>query len=267
MAFAHRGGAAHSPENSWRAFEYAAGLGYTYLETDARSTSDGALVAFHDATLDRATDMRGEVSKMTYRQVSAARVAGKEPIPLIEDLLGSFPAARFNIDLKDAGTVDPIVAALKRTGAWDRVCITSFAGRRLLEAQRKLDRPVCIAVTPAAMVALRYLGVPGRAIATRLAECGAQCAQVPKRIATREFIRRSHELGLQVHVWTLNTRAEIERALALGADGVMTDQVDLLRTILTERGQWHARLGATADATADATVEGQEAEGQSGILR
>ena len=65
---------------------------------------------------------------------------------------------------------------------------------------------------------------------------------MPPQIATREFIRRSHQLGLQVHVWTLNTRAAIERALDLGADGVMTDEVELLRDILTERGQWHPRV-------------------------
>ena len=45
-----------------------------------------------------------------------------------------------------------------------------------------------------------------------------------------------------MHVWTLNTRAEIERALDLGADGVMTDDVVLLRDILAERGQWHPRV-------------------------
>jgi glycerophosphoryl diester phosphodiesterase len=239
IAFAHRGGAAPNPENSWRAFDYAARLGYAYLETDARSTSDGALIAFHDATLDRVTDARGEVSKMTSRQLSSVRVAGTEPIPLIEDLLGSFPDVRFNIDLKDSGTVGPLAGVLRRTGAWDRVCVTSFNARRLLAAQRRLDRPVCLAVTPAAFTAVRYLGHPGKAMAARLARSGAQCAQVPMRIATRGFIRRAHELGLQVHVWTVNTRAGIERVLDLGADGVMTDEIALLRDILTERGQWH----------------------------
>jgi glycerophosphoryl diester phosphodiesterase len=244
LAFAHRGGAAHNPENSLRAFDGAARLGYTHLETDARSTADGALVAFHDATLDRATDMAGEVSKLTYRQLSAARIEGTEQIPLIEDVLGSFPGLRFNIDLKDGGTIEPLVVALRRTLAWDRVCIASLSGKRLLEAQRRLDRPVCLALPPAAIVALRYLGLPGKTLAASLARLGVQAAQVPQCIATRTFIRRAHELGLQVHMWTLNTRAEIERALDLGADGVMTDETTLLRDILAERGQWNPAVAA-----------------------
>jgi glycerophosphoryl diester phosphodiesterase len=244
LAFAHRGGAGPQPENSWRAFEYAAKLGYAYLETDARSTADGKLIAFHDAELDRATDRTGPVSGLSWREVSAARIGGTERIPLLEELIGGFPELRFNIDLKDEGTIAPLAAVLKRTAAWDRVCVTSFSGARLLAAQRLLDRPVCLAVTPAAIVAMRYLGRPGQAMARRLVRSGARCAQVPLRIATREFIRRAHQVGLDVHVWTLNTREEIERVLDLGADGVMTDDVVLLRDILAGRGQWHPRVAA-----------------------
>lgn len=244
LAFAHRGGAAHNPENSWPAFEYAARLGYAYLETDARSTADGRLIAFHDAELGRVTDRTGQVRQLAWKEVSAARINGTEEIPLLEDLLGTFPQLRFNVDLKDEGTIGPLAGALKRTAAWDRVCVTSFSGARLLAAQRSLDHPVCLAVTPAAIAALRYLGFCGKGMARGLARSGALCAQVPRQIATRGFIGRSHALGLDVHVWTLNTRPEIERALDLGADGVMTDDVVLLRDVLAERGQWHPRVPA-----------------------
>ena len=193
LAFAHRGGAARQPENTLPAFDHAARLGYAYLETDARSTADGKLIAFHDADLNRATDRAGQVGKLPWREVSAARVGGAEPIPLLEDVLGTFPDLRFNIDLKDAGAIGSLAGVLKRTGAWARVCISSFSGGRLIAAQRSLDRPVCLAVTPAAIVALRYLGRPGSALSRRLFRSGALCAQVPPRIATRDFIGRAHQ--------------------------------------------------------------------------
>jgi glycerophosphoryl diester phosphodiesterase len=244
LAFAHRGGAAHNPENTWAAFEYAVRLGYAYLETDTHATADGKLIAFHDAGLDRVTDRTGQVCRLPWRQVAAAKINGTESIPLLEDLLGTFPELRFNIDLKGPGSVEPLNGVLKRTGAWDRVCVTSFSGKRLLATQHSLDQPVCLAVTPAVIVAVRYAGLPGRALARRLTRSGAQCAQVPRRIVTREFIRRARVLGLDVHAWTLNSREEIERVLDLGADGVMTDDIVLLRDILTERGQWHPRVTA-----------------------
>src|SRR5579863_8935553 len=97
LAFAHRGGAAHQPENSWLAFEYAARLGYSYLETDARSTAHGKLIAFHDADLGRVSDRTGQLRQLTWKEVPAARIGGSAEIPLLEDVIGSFPGLRVNI--------------------------------------------------------------------------------------------------------------------------------------------------------------------------
>ena len=246
-AFAHRGGAAHAPENSWTAFEHAVKLGYSYLETDARATSDGKLMAFHDRTLDRVTDGSGPIGSRTYRDVSALRVAGSEPIPLIEDLLGAWPDARFNIDLKDEPGIALLAEVLRRTGAWDRVCVTSFSGSRLRTARGLLDRPVCMATSPAVIAAVRYtIGAATRGrqpglLARRLAQWQVRCAQVPGKVASASFVRRAHALGLDVHVWTINDRAEMSRLLDLGADGIMTDDISTLREVLIERGQWHPR--------------------------
>ncbi len=246
-AFAHRGGPAHAPENTWTAFERAVKLGYAYLETDARATSDGKLMAFHDRTLDRVTDASGPIGSRTYREVSALRVAGSEPIPLIEDLLGGWPDVRFNIDLKDDPGITLLAGVLRRTGAWDRVCVTSFSGSRLRAARGLLDRPVCMATSPAVIAAVRYTtgatsprrqaGLLGR----RLAQWQVRCAQVPGWMTSGSFVRRAHALGLDVHVWTINDRAEMSRLLDLGADGIMTDDIETLREVLIERGQWHPR--------------------------
>lgn len=241
IAFAHRGGAAHRPENSWAAFEHAIGLGYTHLETDARATADGILLAFHDRTLDRATDRTGRISRMPYAKVAGARVGGIEPIPLIEDLLCAWPGLRFNIDLKDVTAIRPMMDVLRRTGAWDRVCVTSFSARRLHAARALLDRPVCMSLSPAGVAALRLAGGVPRCtdvLAAKLARTGVHCAQVPLQVVTPSFIRSAHDAGLQVHVWTLNRREEMQRALDLGADGIMTDETVMLRNLLSGRGLW-----------------------------
>ena len=250
VAFAHRGGAAHAPENSWTAFGHAVELGYAYLETDARATSDGMLMAFHDRTLDRVTDASGPLNALPYREVKAVRVAGSEPIPLIEDLLGTWPDARFNIDLKDEPGISLLPGVLRRTGAWDRVCVTSFSGSRLRTARSLLDRPVCMTTSPAAIAAVRCSfsttprGPQARLLAGRLSRSQARCTQVPASLATEPFVRRAHALGLDVHVWTINDRADMIRFLDLGADGIMTDDIETLRDVLIERGQWHPRAGS-----------------------
>ncbi len=154
LAFAHRGGASHFPENSWKAFEHAVRLGYDYLETDAHATADGTVVAFHDKTLDRVTDGIGKIAELTAAQVAAARIDGTEPIPLLADLLTAWPAVRFNIDIKNAPAIAPLIEVLRVTNCWDRVCLTSFSGRRLDAARRLLPRPVCTATTPAGIGAI-----------------------------------------------------------------------------------------------------------------
>jgi len=120
LAFAHRGGAAHAPENSWRAFEHAVGLGYRYLETDLHATADGVLVAFHDKTLTRVCGQDGRVCRLSYAELSAARINGTEQIPVLEDLLTAWPDIRFNLDVKDAPAIAPLPDVLRRTNAWDR---------------------------------------------------------------------------------------------------------------------------------------------------
>jgi glycerophosphoryl diester phosphodiesterase len=238
LAFAHRGGAGHFPENSWKAFEHAVALGYAYLETDVHATSDGTVLAFHDKTLDRVTDATGRIAELTAAQVVKARIGGTEPIPLLADLLMAWPDVRFNIDVKDEPAIRPLVGVLRATNSWDRVCLTSFSGRRLDATRRLLPRPVCSATTPAGIGAIRA-GLPVKTLKSRFASRNVQCAQIPSSLATARFIAHAHAAGLQVHVWTVNEQAAMIRLLDLGADGIMTDQTEALRDVLIARGEWH----------------------------
>ena len=241
IAFAHRGGAGHFPENSWRAFEHAVKLGYAYLETDAHVTSDGTVVAFHDKTLDRVTDRTGAIARLPASEVAAARIDGTDPIPLLEDLLGAWPDVRFNIDVKDGPVAGPLADLIRRAAAWDRVCITSFSAVRLAATRRLLDRPVCMATSPVGAAGLRS-GLPGQLLLRSFARRSVRCAQLPVGMASAPLVGRAHAAGLQVHIWTVNDRDVMSSLLDLGVDGIMTDKTELLREVLIERRQWHPRV-------------------------
>jgi len=240
IAFAHRGGAAQFPENSWRAFEHALKLGYAYLETDTHATRDGVLVAFHDKTLDRVTDMTGAIAQLPATEIAAARIDGTEAVPLLAELLDAWPDVRFNIDVKDAPAVRPLAELIRRAAVWDRVCITSFSAARLRAVRRLLDRPVCMATSPVGAAALRS-ALPGRLLAGAFAARSVRCAQLPIGMATAPLIARAHAAGLQVHIWTVNDRELMTSLLDLGVDGIMTDKTELLRDVLIDRGEWHPR--------------------------
>jgi glycerophosphoryl diester phosphodiesterase len=248
IAFAHRGGAQGGPENSMPAFQHAIDLGFRYLETDVHATADGVLVAFHDHTLDRVTDRRGAIARMPYEHVAGARIGGVEPIPLLEDILGTWPDARVNIDIKETPAIAPLVKALHRTNAWRRVCITSFSTRRLIQLRARLPlftgQEVCTSLGPRGVVALRaksYGGPFDKLV--RLAATGVACAQVPYGLGrmpfvTESFVEQAHTLGLKVHAWTVNEAADMERLLDLGIDGIMTDELVTLRSVMTTKGLW-----------------------------
>ncbi|WP_028814020.1 glycerophosphodiester phosphodiesterase family protein [Streptomyces flavidovirens] len=239
LAFAHRGGAADGLENTATAFRRADAAGYRYFETDVHATADGRLVAFHDATLDRVTDRRGRISALSWNDVSRARVAGKEPLPLFEELLEEFPEARWNVDIKAESALAPLVGLIRRTGAWDRVCAGSFNESRVARAQRLAGPRLA---TSCGTTGVLGLWLRARALPAAVRR-SAVCAQVPEvqngiRVVDHRFVRTAHALGLQVHVWTVNDPGRMAALLDLGVDGIMTDHIDTLRTVLTERGAW-----------------------------
>ena len=251
IGLAHRGGwlidqrgqVRTDLENTAAAFEHAVRLGYRYLETDVRATADGVLVAFHDPVLDRVTDRSGAIATLPYAEVARARVGGSEPIPLLEDLLGSLPDARFNIDVKADSAVEPLRQALRRTNAWHRVCVGSFSQARLERVRRTFDRRVALSSGPVDVLRLRAASL--LPLLLPLARRDVSCVQIPVHyqgfpLVTRDLVAAAHRLGIHVHVWTINDPFLMERLLDAGVDGIITDTVTALRRILVDRGLWPA---------------------------
>ncbi len=239
IAFAHRGGAADGLENTVAQFRRAVELGYRYIETGVHATADGRLVAFHDSTLDRVTDGAGRIADLPWQDVRQARVGGREPVPLFEELLETFPEVRWNVDVKAEPALRPFLELIERTDAWGRVCVGSFSEARVLRAQRLAGPRLATSFGTRGVLSLRLRswGLPA---AVRRSAVAAQVpeAQSGVPVVDERFVRAAHARGLQVHVWTVNEPERMHRLLDLGVDGIMTDHIDTLRKVMEERGVW-----------------------------
>ena len=240
IAFAHRGGASDAPENTMPAFQRAIDLGYIYLETDVHVTRDGVLLAFHDDDLSRTCGRPGKISELDYAEVSQARVNGIEPIPLLEDLIATWPNTHINIDCKSDQALQPLETRLACGDLFERVCIGSFSDKRLNHLRETFGDKLCTSMGPREVTKLR-LGSWVRHVGKYQNVFAAQVpvSQGPLTIVDRKFIDAAHRADLQVHVWTIDDPIEMKRLLDLGVDGIMTDRPAILKQILQERNCWH----------------------------
>ena len=240
IAFAHRGGTSAAPENTLRSFADAISLGYRYIETDVHATKDGVLVAFHDNDLKRTCGEDRTIEGSTRAELASARIDGTDPIPLLDDLIDEWPDIRINIDCKADSALEPLISKLRERKILDRVCIGSFSDARLERVRSEFGDAVCTSMGPkevAKLVANSALRAPVSPTSHALA------AQIPVKqgpipVTTKRLVDRAHQLGIQVHVWTVDDPAEIARLLDLGVDGIMSDDTRALRDVFQARGHW-----------------------------
>ena len=252
IAFAHRGGGGEAPENTLAAFEAAVAMGYRYLETDVQLTRDGALLAFHDSSLDRLTDRVGRISGLSFAEVREAdagyafspdggltfpfRGTGVV-VPTLEELLTRWDDVYLNIDAKTNDTVAPLVALVSRLDAFNRVCIGSFSDRRVARIRALARGQICSSMGQVATATAYAVSRTGS-----MPRFHADCLQVPQRWGRlridARFVRAAHRAGLPVHVWTVDDEAQMGLLLDLGVDGIMTDRPRILKGVFEARGLW-----------------------------
>ncbi|SHJ91779.1 glycerophosphoryl diester phosphodiesterase [Pseudonocardia thermophila] len=249
-AYAHRGwhtGDLAGLENTFAAFSRAVEEGFTYLELDVHASLDGIAVVHHDSTLDRTTDGTGRVADFPAAELAEVKVGGREPIPLLEQVLADLPDTRVTIELKAAAAVTPVLTVLEKLDAWDRVCVGSYRESWLAAARASAGDRLCtsLAYTSA-------LGLRGRAWLDRLPgplsrlpslPVAGALAQLPHRygpvtVVDEAFLRTAHAGGREVHVWTIDDPAEMTHLLDIGVDGLLSDRPDVLREVLRARDAW-----------------------------
>lgn len=238
FGIAHQGGTDVAPGNTEAAFQHAASLGYRYIETDVQLTADGVLVVFHDDTLTPLTGASGTVGDHTWLEITELRVEGEHPIPRFTDIVERFPSVVFNVEPKTDAAVQSLIDVITDRDLRSRICVGSFSDRRVARVRDALGPDICTSPGPkgAAAAFVRALVGSSRPSVHAALQIPDSFFGVP--FTRRWLIERFHRQELQVHVWTVNDEATMRRLLDAGVDAVMSDEITVLKKVLTERDAW-----------------------------
>lgn len=245
MVVAHRGSSEALPEHTIGAYLRAIDEGADGLECDVRLTRDGHLVCIHDGRLDRVSNGTGKVSVRSLAELDALDFGGWHPHPdgkpaadlrtrvltldaLLSVAVDAGRPLRLFIETKHptryGGDVETaLVAALHRYGidaprASGQVDVTVMSFSTL--AVRRVRR-LAPGLETVFLVERVWAGVSTGRLPYRAQIFGPDLELVRVK---PDLVRRQHERGHRVFVWTVNEPADIDLVLDLGVDGIITDR-------------------------------------------
>ncbi len=230
VCYAHRGARAYAPENTLLAFDLAFDVGAEAIECDVQLSRDGQLVIIHDGTVNRTTDGTGLVARMSFeelRALDAGRAAHlPQRIPTLDETLALVRRRGGGINLEIKGeSVAESVATAEAVEPVLRGLDEEFRGRVLVSS---FEHPA-VRLLKERLPWLRAGALYGgrawrrRDMLAPALEMGAEAIHPGAGLVTSELVRRAHDAGLRVNVWTANRWNTIRRLIEWGADGIFSD--------------------------------------------
>jgi glycerophosphoryl diester phosphodiesterase len=242
LVIAHRGYSAKYPENTLAAFQAAIAAGADMIELDVHLTRDGALIVTHDFELGRTSNGKGNIlshDSATLRALDAGSWFDAdfrfERFPVLGEVLALAKGKiDLNIELKEETLINPeayeamatkTLVLVRSHGMIDQVIVSSFEWKAL-EAVRAQNSGIRLGL-------LNH--EPDQGLRWDKAERIRPYSYHPNQAKLSESAAREiHGRGLKLLPYTANTDEEFRRLRSIGADGIITNEVEKLKTF-TER--------------------------------
>ena len=249
---AHRGGADEWPENTLYGFqECAKAHPGILLETDARLTSDGAVVLLHDKTVDRTTNGTGEVATLTLEQVKALDAGHKFTtdngatfpqrskdltIATLKEVLETLPDANMLVELKgEPALADAAIKIIRDAKAEDRVLFASFVPPTMDRARQLAPAMAyCFDMKNGTALLMAVRGAKWADYTPQADVLSIDDGMIARYNLTPEEIKTIQTKGIRIQVHTINDPEQMKSFVAQGVDSILTDKPTALANVIAE---------------------------------
>ncbi|AWZ48009.1 hypothetical protein C3495_03920 [Clostridiaceae bacterium 14S0207] len=230
---AHRGNSSVAPENTLSAIKSAIDVNADFAEIDVQETKDGNLVLTHDSNFKRISNIDKNVYDVTLKEIKTYDVGSNfspvfkgEKIPTLEEAIKlSKNKIKLNIEIKlnghEKNLVTSVVNLIEKENFIDQCVVTSL-DYDVLKEVRKLNPNIKIGY-----IMFVALG--------NLSSMDVDFYSIERTNVTKAFVKRAHNLGRQVHVWTVDDETDANSLIDMKVDNIITNYPKLMRNLLNDR--------------------------------
>ena len=246
---AHRGGSQLAPQNTLAAFRNALTLPVDAIELDVHLSRDGQAIVFHDYTVDKLTDGRGNILDLDFAYLRSLNAAAHYPgswprveqIPTLREVLELAKGhVRVYIEIKPSKRngvygsyprmAETVLAELRATEMIDQVLVMSFDWTvlpKIKALEPALQTGALVSNTEWNARANNALDI----LTEQVAALGCNWINMDIGLFTPDMPTVFHQHDFKLGIWTVNILSDMQRLAKAGVASLTSDRPDLFARI------------------------------------
>jgi glycerophosphoryl diester phosphodiesterase len=259
----HRGVGDVFPEHSMESYQAAVDWGAQAMEISVGITSDDVLVCMHDLTLDRTTNLTGNLSSVSYSELQRAWLEeprlgprwtlNKTRVPLFEDVLRKFGGrVILCVEAKAGSAHGPMMAMIAKYGLGTSVMLKTYFKSKRIAAAKALGLGVFAYFTTPAEMTIDAIQTLAGQLSPRTDAIVVPNAG-PGGYLPTALAEAAVSTGIPIWPYPLHRRADIEHYSALGMAGAVTSNIGYLlgKTEQADTDRWARGAIVSGELTRD----------------
>ena len=252
---AHQGSSLDLPPNTIEAFQLSLEQGADIIELDIWRAKDGTWVVIHDGNLLRITGVNKNITKLTYDEIQLLdagynfsdlngnylyRNKGYK-IPSLEEVFKKFNNKKINIEIKGyskTGLRD-LADLIKKYKMDKKILVVSFSYKVIKEFRKITEHKIATAASRGDIKRMiyfkRFHSYTYNFNAFQLPYYSGKLKKYG--MINKNWISKMQANDLVVHYWTIDESIDIEKAIAIGANGIITNKPKTAYDVLVKLGK------------------------------